>query len=459
MTRDRLVTRWYSRPEVLLVGTFLGLIAVGAVLLSLPQATPAGEERLAPLDAVFMATSAVCVTGLSTISGGSASLSRFGQTVVIVLVQIGGLGVMTFGVLGMQLLRRRLSFSSQAAVETALFQARVKGGFRGTFWRIVLVVFACELLGTLMLWFDIAQYDADLGRSLFDAAFMAISAFCNAGFSVYADSVMRFNDDPLFLITVMSLIFVGGVGHVVLIELLGRVKSFVLRRPPPKLRLTLHSRVVLRSSLLLIGGGAAALLLIDVGWGGATWWQIAPHALFQSVTARTAGFNTVDIGALPIPAMLVLIALMFVGGAPASCAGGIKTTSLAVWVGRVRGGLTGRSETRVLDRVVPPEVTRRAAQVIAIAALWNFVGVMVLATSETMANPELGLQDVVFEQVSAFATVGLSTGLTTELSMVGKVWITLSMFVGRLGPLTIAVAVLRTPHTYVTYPNEGVMIG
>ncbi|MBN2447419.1 MAG: ATPase, partial [Phycisphaerae bacterium] len=185
----------------------------------------------------------------------------------------------------------------------------------------------------------------------------------------------------------------------------------------------------------------------------------ALHALFQSVTARTAGFNSTPIDVLSMPAVLVLVPLMFVGGSPGSCAGGVKTTSLAVWGARVFARLVGREHVNIGERHIPHDIVRRAALIIVVAALWNAVGVLLLASTETVGDSLVRFEHIIFEQVSAFATVGLSAGLTPSLSVTGKLWIIASMFVGRLGPLTIAFAVMHRPPTPVTYPTERLMVG
>jgi trk system potassium uptake protein TrkH len=227
---------------------------------------------------------------------------------------------------------------------------------------------------------------------------------------------------------------------------------------------SLHSRVVLKMSTLLVIGGAAVLIFTGLtaaeeSLGARVW-----HALFQSVTARTAGFNTVDIGALPLPSLLILVGLMFVGGSPGSCAGGIKTTSAAVWLARVRARLAGRDDVTLERRRVPHDVVRRAALLLSVATLWNLAGVMIL--SLCAGGPAgLRLEQLIFEQISAFGTVGLSANPGTAISLsgtfsaVGKLWIILTMFVGRLGPLTIALAVIPRPRAAYEYPTERVMIG
>jgi trk system potassium uptake protein len=451
------------RPAPLLASTFVVLILAGTVVLRLPVCH--GEAPVGWLDALFVATSAVCVTGLSTVEGGAASFSRVGQVAILVLIQLGALGIMSFGTLGAYLLRRRISFSAQAAVQDVLFQAQHVGNFRRLLLKVLVLVVVLEVAGMLVIYPDIVAE----GGNWFDAVFMAVSAFCNAGFSVYADSIEGFGHRPLFLFAMMVLIVLGGLGYTVLLELGQRLVGLVRRAERRTVKLSLNARIVLWFSLWLTVGGAVLLLALGllgegglpegVRGGSGFWVWRSTHALFQSVTARTAGFNTVPIAELPIASLLVLIPLMFIGGSPSSTAGGIKTTTLAVWAGRISARLRGQEEVVIWERRIPAQILRRAGMVVAVAALWNAVGVFILAAVELDANPALRFEALIFEQVSAFGTVGLTTGLTTELSVVGKIWIILSMFVGRLGPLTVALVVIDVHRLPLRYPEERVIIG
>jgi trk system potassium uptake protein TrkH len=447
------------RPQSLLVTTFGLLILVGTVLLRLPiaQVQPVGL-----VDAFFTATSAVCVTGLITVDTATA-YSRFGQTVILALIQLGGLGIMTFAALAAQLLRLRISFSSQAAWQSVFFEGPARGDLRRALHRILLMTLVIEAIGTGLLYLGLRRAGPARG-GLFEAVFHSVSAFCNAGFSVYSQNAAAFRDLPLMVATLMALIVVGGLGYTVLLEIVGRGWRRLRGRREGPVVWSLHSRIVLKMSTLLIFGGAAVLVFTGLtaaeeSLGARVW-----HALFQSVTARTAGFNTVDIGALPLPSLLILIGLMFVGGSPGSCAGGIKTTSAAVWLARVRARLTGREDVTLERRRVPHDIVRRAALVLSVATLWNLAGAMIL--SLCAGGPAgVRLEQLIFEQISAFGTVGLSANPGTAVSLsgtfsaVGKLWIILTMFVGRLGPLTIALAVIPRPRAAYEYPIERVMIG
>jgi trk system potassium uptake protein TrkH len=441
------------RPEALLVGTFLVLIVLGTVLLALPVAAADGRP-VGLLDALFTATSAVCVTGLITVDTATG-FSRYGQTVILVLIQLGGLGMMTFGALAAQVLGQRLSFASQAAWRSSFFDAERRGDFRRALRQILLLTAIMELVGFTLLYTGLQRHEAPTG-DWYDALFLSVSSFCNAGFSVYSESIVPLRDSHLILGTVAALIVAGGLGYTVWLEILDRGWRALRRRAQPSVRWSLHTRVVIQTSAVLIFGGAAALFFCSFQETRGTLTPRLVHALFQSVTARTAGFNTVDMSLVSVPALLVLVFLMFVGGSPGSCAGGIKTTTMAIWLSRLRSRLTGRDEVTIRHRAIPHDLVRRAALVIAVAAVWNAAGIMLLAVTE---GPGVRFEHIIFEQVSAFATVGLSAGLTPELSVPGKLWIIASMFVGRVGPLTIALAVLARPRTLYRYPAERVMVG
>ncbi len=444
----------FHRPEGLLVGTFAALIVCGALVLWLPLAHRA--EAVGFIDALFTSTSAACVTGLTTVDTATR-YTRFGQTAILVLIQLGGLGVMTFGALAAQMLRSRLSFTSQAAWQSTFFEEESRGDLRTALRRILIMTLALETLGALVILAGLWSNAPAVG-GVYEAVFLAISAFCNAGFSVYSDNLAGLRGSLLIVWAIMFLIVAGGVGYTVLFEVAERGWRRLRRRRHNPLIASLNTKVVLRMTGVLIVGGAALLFVTGLTPAEVTWGEQALHSLFQAVTARTAGFNTLDIGALPMPSLLILIGLMFIGGSPGSCAGGIKTTTAAVWLAQVFTRLSGHEHLTLLGRRIPPDVIRRAALVLGVAALWNGLGVMILSISEG-GRPGVRLEQIVFEQVSAFGTVGLSASFTPSLSAVGKLWIIATMFVGRLGPLTIAFAALARPKAPFEYPHERVMIG
>lgn len=450
-----MLSRILRRPEALLVLTFAALILSGAAVLALPVCHAA--DRVSLVDALFTATSAVCVTGLTTVDT-AVVWTPFGQGVILVLIQLGGLGVMTFATLVAQVLGQRISFSSHAALQSAFFDHDLRASIRTAIARIAVLTIAIEIIGALLIYSGMGG-SSGARPEFFHAVFLSISAFCNAGFSVYSDNLICVRDSWIITGTIMALIVAGGLGYTVLFELLGRAWYALRRRAVTPVLWSLNTRVVLLVSAGLIAGGALCIALAGLTPDEQHFITIAWNALFQSVTSRTAGFNTVDISALPLPTIMILIALMFIGGSPGSCAGGVKTTSAAVWLSRVISHVRGGEQVNLLGRRIPDDVVQRSGVVIGLAGAWILGGTMVLALSEPVGGA-VGLEDLLFEQVSAFGTVGLSTGVTPELSVIGKLWISASMFAGRVGPLTVALAVMparrRAEYKYV---QERVMIG
>lgn len=456
MTRSIFPVRYFlTRPEGVLAGSFGGLIVAGTILLMLPASH--GSTRIGFLDAIFTATSATCVTGLITVDTGTA-FSRFGQTVILVLMQLGGLGIMTFAVLGTQLLGRRMSLQSQAMISETFWQGDAAGAVRRDLKRIVGMTLLIEAIGMILLFGHFRQVEDYAHPAAFSALFHAVSAFCNAGFSLHADSVIPFRSSALVMFVIMGLVFFGGIGHGVTLEAVRRLIQRFRDKKERAVNWTLHARVVLSVSLALIVMGTVCLLLTGTDAETASPWQRVLDVLFQSVASRTAGFNSVNVSALGMAPLLVLILLMFIGGAPASCAGGIKVTSLAVYIAEVRARLTRARDATLFGRRIPVDILSKVTLVIGISVAWNMVGCILLTVTER-ASPGVHLEQLLFEQVSAFGTVGLSTGITPTLSTTGKVWIILSMFVGRVGPLSAALLVLPGGATGVRYPEERLMIG
>ena len=446
------VHHFVRRPSAgqLLFQWFAGLILLGTGLLSLPFAHGAGA--VSPLDALFTATSAVCVTGLTTVDTGTR-FSVAGQWVILVLIQMGGLGILTFLALAFRALGVRMDLQSQAAVEDSLFQKNVAAQFRDNFLRIIRVVLVVEAVGALVLFLAMLPGHPS-AHAAYSAVFHSVASFTHAGFSLYSDSLAGFRDNPIFLFTVMTLIFLGSLGMVVLGELAAVVRGWRRRslERTPLHRFSLHARVVLRLSVALVIVGAV-LILAAGGLHGNPLLRLQ-DALFQSVSARSGGLSTVNVGALPQFTLLALVALMFIGGSPGSCAGGIKTTTLALWWARFRGAFRGSYRTLVDGRYIPEEIGRKVTLLIGLALVWNLLGLLVLSVTESAP-----LEQVLFEQVSAFATVGLSAGLTPELSAAGKLWIVVNMFLGRLGPITIALSTVRPDRSSIQFPEGRVMIG
>ena len=436
-------------PEAILVGSFGGAILLGTLLLRLPWSHETG--RIGIVDALFTATSAVCVTGLVVADTGK-DYTLLGQIIIMILIQAGGLGIMTFAALAFQIAGLRLSLQSQALVSDTFFQRDMAGQFQRTFKTILILTIIMETLGALLL-FVLLRPSMGWREAVFASIFHSISAFCNAGFSTFSESLIPFKGNAAVVFVIMSLIVLGGLGYIVLHE----ISDFLWRYRRDTPHFSLHTRVVLVVTPILIFGGACLLIIFGLTGDENSWIDKILAALFQSVTARTAGFNSVDIGQLPAASLFTLIILMFIGGSPASCAGGVKTTSLAIWLAMLVASLYGRKEVRLMNRRLSPELIDRTSLLLGLAVFWNLVGIFLLLSVEThMPGKAL---DLIFEQVSAFGTVGLSTGVTPNLSTVGKLWIVLTMFMGRLGPLTVSLWMFPREAIHVSYPKGTVMVG
>lgn len=416
----------------------------------LPAAT-VRPEGISLIDSLFTATSAVCVTGLIVQDTGSF-FTPFGRWVILTLFQLGGLGIMTFSTLFAVLMGRKLNFVQADAVRSSLDHRSVIG-FKRLLIYIVLMTLVIELAGAAALFFRWRSVtDWSFLRTAEQAVFHAVSGFCNAGFSLFSDSLMAFRSDPVVNLVMMGLIFAGGIGFVVLMDLAG-----VMRAPGGRKRPSLQTKTVLWVSAALIFAGASALFLFELPAARETlaWPARAWGAFFQSVTARTAGFNTMDIALLGTPSQLVLITLMFIGASPGSTGGGIKTTTFAVILAALWSMFTNRGHVTLFGRTVPRQVVREVFVIFFLSLAW--VGAFTLFLTLFGGH---GLGDSLFEVTSAFGTVGLSTGITPFMNELNKVLITVTMFVGRVGPLTLALALaLREMKPDLKYAEESMMVG
>jgi len=445
-------------PPISLPVLFFAMsIALGAALLHHPASI--ATKRISWTDALFTSTSAVCVTGLAVVDTGTR-FSAFGQNVILGLIQIGGLGIMTFTSIAFYLWRRRVSITDQIAVGQSLMSNL--GMNLGLFLkRMLLWTFAIELAGTVAIYCT-----APAAITPYAALFHAVSAFCNAGFSLYPDNLMGWQGAWLVNLSVMGLIVAGGIGFSVLIELgalfPAAISSQHKKRRP---RLSWQSGIVLRTTVWLIASGWIVLFLAEhlVATTKATLPTAALTALFQSVTCRTAGFNTVDVGQMTTISLLFMLILMFIGAGPGSCAGGIKATTFSVLWHFIKAQLKGQPQTVIGHFAVSQDAINKALLLVVFEGMILFVATIILSISEGGGanSPDRGLfLNILFEEVSALGTVGLSMGLTAKLSMVGKWVITLLMFIGRLGPLIFlgVIQELRREQ-FFQWPEENIQIG
>ncbi|MBN1871091.1 MAG: Trk family potassium uptake protein [Candidatus Omnitrophica bacterium] len=446
------------KPPQVVVLSFLIAIIIGTALLSLPIASEA-DGGVTLIDRLFTATSATCVTGLIVRDTPSA-WTHFGQAVIFFLFQIGGLGIMTLSTFFAVLLGRKLTIRQNVVIQSALDHNRVYGAKKLILYIIGLTVLV-EAAGAIALfarWSLLENWS--VGERMAKALFHSVSAFCNAGFSLFPDSFIGYNGDVSINIIMMMLIFVGGLGFFVILDML---KAVFGKKEYKASHLSLQSKIVLASSSILIIIGALSIFLLESNnsMGGFTLKTRFLGSFFQSVTSRTAGFNTFDIGKFAPSTLLLLILLMFIGASPGSTGGGIKTCTLVIVLASVYSMSKNRDRVFLLGRTIPRTVVRRAILIFIIAFLWIFIATLVFVVVE---KDNLGGSNIVimslFEVTSAFGTVGLSTGITPQLTTLGKLIIIITMFAGRIGPLTLALAVAinEEKSTYI-YPEERAMVG
>jgi trk/ktr system potassium uptake protein len=446
-------------PAQALVFYYAVAILIGSLLLATPWA--AHGEPLSFLDALFTATSAQCVTGLIVVDTGTR-LTLFGQCVVLVLIQVGGLGIMTFSVYLFIYLRVGISSRGRWIIHETLLHTPVSS-WRELIRGVFLMTLVIEAAGALLLSFAFVPV-LGFWEGVYSAVFHSISAFCNAGFSLFPDSLIGFRDNPLVNLTVMGLIILGGIGFLVIRELvqIGMVRTQKRSQRP---KLSLHTKIVLLASSFLIVYGA-----VMIGWlesrnslAGMPFMEGFWTALFQSVTARTAGFNTIDLNAFRAPTVFLVIFLMFVGASPGSAGGGVKTTSMALFFAIFYNRLRGNQHTSLFRRTIPDEAITKALALVLLAIILVALALFGLTIVQ---SPDLAHENMreflgyTFEAFSAFGTVGLSIGATAKLNAMGKLIIILLMFVGRVGLLTMAFAIAgRTRRHAPHYAEENIMIG
>jgi len=454
-------------PTRTLIASFLVLIFSGAGLLMLPAASAPDKESLSFVDALFTATSGTCVTGLIVKDTGT-DFSLMGQVVILTLIQLGGLGIVVFGAVFALLLGQAFSLRESVAMQD-LLSARTISRIGNMIAFVFVSTILIEALGAMSL---LGMWMGDVENKWFCSIFHAISAFCNAGFSLFSNSFVDYNRSWQAYAVVCPLIILGGLGFSVLYDLVNivvdRIKRFFKKwfnkqyrfsMEAPK-RMRLQTKIVLSVSAILIVMGALAILLFEryAAGPGSSNENTITGALFQSITARTAGFNTVDISAMSPSSRFVLIFLMFVGGSPGSTAGGIKTVTLAVIIMAAIAALRKRHEVEMFRRSIRVVVVGRALTVTLLFAAVLFGGTLLLSITENSNG--FTMSDIMFEAASALGTVGLTTGITSLLTTAGKLIIIAMMLIGRLGPLTLLAALTFNlkPARY-NYPQEAVIVG
>jgi trk system potassium uptake protein TrkH len=451
----KIVTLLSLKPAQMMLTSFAGVIGFGTALLMQPAATTAGNHTDL-IGALFTSTSATCVTGL-TVYDTATHFTLFGQAVILALIQVGGLGIMTFSMSLALLIRHGVSIKSQVVMQDVLDQDAVMN-IRQLVGFIVITTLLLEAAGATALFFSFRAASNTTGMAIWASVFHSVSAFCNAGFSTFSDNLVGFKHNLPVNAVIGGLIVLGGVGFVVIGDLYQALINKLKRGHAAKHKFRIQSRLALcwTGGLIFFGSLLIYWLEHDRLMANMSTDNALLVSLFQSISTRTAGFNSCDIGALQPATLFIMIILMFIGACPGGTGGGIKTTTVAVLWAMIRAGFRRREEAELYRRTIPVEIVQKAVMVLCSSLLLVCGATALLAVFE-----QKDFLDVLFETVSAFGTVGLSTGLTPELSDPGQILLTLVMFIGRLGPLTMGFAfILRTvnPAKY-RYAEERIMIG
>ncbi|WP_123054337.1 TrkH family potassium uptake protein [Clostridium sp. JN-1] len=444
------INKWIKITQVqVLALEFIIVIFLGAILLSLPIAS-VSHKSTNFIDCLFVSTSSTCVTGLVTVDTGT-HWSYFGKTVILFLIEIGGLGFMTIATLIALLARRKIDFEQRIVMQESMNLFKLQGIVKMTRY-ILVFTFSVQSIGALIL---STQFIPMFGikKGIYYSIFHSISAFCNAGIDLFGGfrSLTSYYNNSVIILTIGSLIVIGGLGFFVWSEI------YEYRRTK---KLSTHSKVVISTTLILIIGGSILMYIFEYNnyatMGNMIFKDKALSSFFASVTPRTAGFNSISTSDMTTAGRFLTIILMFIGGSPGSTAGGIKTTTLALLVMTVLCVVRGKSDTEIFKRRIDKVRIYKAFALTAISLTLVVIVTMILCITEKGAS----LEYILYEVISAFGTVGLTLGLTTKLSTVGKIAIIITMYCGRMGPLTVATALSRrnSPNK-IKYPKDKILIG
>ena len=447
------LSRHFS-PARIFVLSFAAVIMAGGILLWFPFC--ATKDHLRFVDALFTSTSAVCVTGLVVVDVGK-DLSTLGQVLTIFLFQIGGLGIITFSTVFFVLMGRGISFKGREIVQST-FLHTPRSDFMVIAKSVLWFTFITEAIGTLFLFIRFSR-DFSSGTALYHAVYNAISAFNNCGYSLFSDNLMGYQGDLIVNITVMGLLVIGGIGFIVQYEVFSKLKG-------AQKKLSVHTKIVIITTTILILSGALLFYVFERNHiiKDVPVLNKILASFFQSVTPRTAGFNTVDIGALTNATILLLLIFMFIGASPGSTGGGVKTSSAALLVLLLWNRLKGNEDVNIFNRTIPREIVSRAISIIFASAFSIAIITSVLLIAGGGNLPPLESRhhfvEYLFDTVSAFGTVGLSMGITPKLNDLQKYALIIMMFAGRVGPLTLAFSLSRGgAKRGITFAEEGVMVG
>ena len=439
------------QPGQVVLFSFAGWILLGALVLMLPVSALPGRS-LAFIDALFMSTSATCVTGLATISLVD-DLSVFGQMALLVLLQVGGLGIMTLSSSLAVIMGKNLQMREQVIMQDVLDTSSSEE-LLDLVVNVIRYTFAIEFIGAIILTIGFYQEGFEIGQSIYYGFYHAISAFCNAGFALWNNNLEDFKFIPIIHFTIAFLIIFGGIGFSVMKDI---TEMFKLKRSYKSL--SVHTKIVLTTNTLLLMIGTTYFFFGEFlhAFQDYSLWEKFQVAFFQSTTARTAGFQTINMLAMQPHCIYMMILLMFIGASPGSTGGGVKTTTFAILLQSVTATLKGKQDVEFFERTIPAATVVKAIAIFIICLIVVSTGVLVMVRVE----PDKSFLSLLFEVVSGFGTVGLSMGITPFLTSIGKLCIISMMYLGRVGPLTLVLAVgsrVVLP-TNIEYPEGKVLIG
>jgi trk system potassium uptake protein TrkH len=437
-----------ENPPGFLIFSFLITIFAGTILLLFPGAATKGTTTV--LDALFTATSATCVTGLIVQDTG-LHFSQFGQIIILLLIQVGGLGIMTISSAFAVMLGQKMTVKSENLIQNVVGESN-RVDMAKLVRSVVSVTFAIEILGALAIYFSLSNSHWSMQKTLYYSVFHSVSAFCNAGFSLYSDNLVSFMPDFNINLAITSLIIIGGIGFPVMMDIQNNFRTkFKFQR------LSLHTKIVLTTTFFLVVFGAIAFFASEYNYT-MQGWNLKNRILasyFHSVTTRTAGFNTIDTGNMSLATMFISMILMFIGASPGSTGGGIKTTTFFVLMFSVFSLIKGNKDVNIFHRKVSEDTIKKVMAMIALSLLLLSAMIFLLLMIEPFP-----FEQTIFEAVSAYGTVGLSTGITGQLSDGGKMIIILLMYIGRVGPLTMVLAFSQTNmKTTFQFVEEKITIG
>ena len=449
-TTSSFLFRLKLQPAQVVLLSFAGWILLGALVLMLPVSYQVGKS-IGFVDALFMSTSATCVTGLATISLVD-DLTIFGQMTLLVLLQVGGLGIMTLSSSLAVMMGRNLQMREQVIMQDVLDTSSSEE-LLNLVVNVIQYTFTIEFIGALLLSIGFYSEGFEIGQSMYYGFYHSISAFCNAGFALWNNNLEDFKFAPLIHMTIAFLIIFGGIGFTVLKDVQQTIKNKRSFK-----NLSVHTKIVLTTNTMLLALGTIYFFFGEFlhVFQDYSVWEKFQVAFFQSTTARTAGFNTINISAMQSHCIYVMILLMFIGASPGSTGGGVKTTTFAVLLQSVTATLKGKQDVEFFERTVPAQTVVKSIAIFIICLIVVSIGVLVLVRVE----PDKSFLSLLFEVVSGFGTVGLSMGVTPFLTVAGKLCITVMMYLGRVWPLTLVIAVgsrVVLPSN-VEYPEGKVLI-